>query len=230
MKKILLTIAISGLLLSSCLPAFFQPSPSNSTPVSETDLQATAAVLSQQTLQALPTATIAPSNTPVVAHPTNTATLSVLTQTATLTLTGTLSTSAPNASGTTTTSTLAPGGTLPVTMTKSVTPNFAISVTATETLHPQHYGTMPPYLPFGQVILVNKSKAEVYVSLQCTTKDGYKTIIESPITGTTKLKAPAGKYIIVAWVGGKKMIGNFSLGQSKDLKIKIFKDHLEIGS
>ncbi|SRR5258706_1276265 len=227
MKKILLTIAISGLLLNSCLPAFFQPNVSNSTPVSETDLQATAAVLSQQTLQALPTATIAPSNTPVVANPTNTATLST---SATLTLTGTLTTPTPSASGTATTSTVAPSGTLPVTITKSVTPNFAISVTATETLHPQHYGTMPPYLPFGQVILVNKSKAEVYVSLQCTTKDGYKTIIESPITGTTKLKAPAGKYIIVAWVGGKKMIGNFSLGQSKDLKIKIFKDHLEIGS
>jgi hypothetical protein len=117
-----------------------------------------------------------------------------------------------------------------LTTTKSATPNFSISATLTETLHPQHYGTMPPYLPFGQVTLVNKSKAEVDVSLQCTTKDGYTTIIETPVGGTTKLKAPAGKYLLVAWVGGKKMIGNFSLAKSGDLKIKIFKDHLEIGS
>src|SRR5258706_14298252 len=165
MKKILLTIAISGLLLNSCLPAFFQPSASNSTAVSETDLQATAAVLSQQTLQALPTATIAPSNTPVVANPTNIATLSTST---TLTLTGTLTTPTLSASGTAATFTLAPTGTLPVTITKRVTPNFAISVTATETLHPQHYGTMQHYLPLVQVILVNKSKNEVYFSLQCT--------------------------------------------------------------
>ena len=36
------------------------------------------------------------------------------------------------------------------------------------------------------------------------------------------MKAPAGKYVYVAWVGGKKMIGTFSLGAGSALANRTF--------
>lgn len=225
MKKILILITVMGSLLSACLPAFLQSDVTSPTPISKENLEATAAVLIQQTLGALPTPMIAPSNTPVVKPATSTVTQ--VTQTGTpnpelLTITGSPSTNTPSTPAGTGT------GTLPFTVTPSVTPNAAIGVILTETPHPQHYGTLPPYLPFGKITLINKSKSQVYISLQCTTQDGYTTIIEYPVSGTIDVKAPLGKYTYVAWVGGKKIVGKFILDNNSDLNIKIFKDHLEI--
>ncbi len=229
MKKIVFLITILGLLLSACLPAALQPEAVSPTPISEADLQATAAVFSQQTLQALPTFTVAPSNTPVVT--TATATQATPTETqdpAALTLTATLNTFPTSTAGSPFTPTMTITGTLPST-TPSHTPNPLMSATLTGTAHPQHYGTMPPYLPFSQITLINKAKAEVYISLQCTTKDGYFSVIETPVSGTTTVKAPVGKYTYVAWVGGRQIVGKFILDNNNDIKIRIFKDHLEIG-
>ena len=225
MKRIILHIIVFGLSLSACLPAPSQPEAASPDPVSEADLQATAAVLSQQTLRALPTSTIPPSNTPVVnTISTSTATQDIPTETlnpVSLIFTATL-TNQPGSMVTVT-------GTLP-SPTPSQTINPLISATLAGTAHPQHYGTMPPYLPSGQITLINRSKVEVYISLQCTTKDGNISILETPVNGTTKLKAPAGKYTYVAWVGGRQLVGKFSLDKNGDVKIKIFKDRLEIGS
>src|SRR5688572_21712071 len=94
MKKMFFLITSLGLLMSACLPASLQPDAASPAPISEADLQATAAVLSQQTLQALPTFTVPPSNTPVVTTPTATQATPTETQDpAALTLTATLNTS-----------------------------------------------------------------------------------------------------------------------------------------
>ncbi|NOH03525.1 MAG: hypothetical protein HND47_16965 [Chloroflexi bacterium] len=93
MKKLLITVLLSGLVLSACLPA--TQGAGNPTPLSEADLQGTAAVLSQQTLQAPPSPTVAPSETPVVLTPTTTADPATPTKTPNpllLTLTATLGT------------------------------------------------------------------------------------------------------------------------------------------
>jgi len=224
MKKMLIIITVMGSSLSACLPAFLQSAAASPTPVASGNLQATAAVLSQQTLEALPTSTSLPSNTPVVR--TATGTLTPVTQTLN---------SSPDLLTISATPSNTPGvpqaltvGALPFTLSPGATPNSASGNVVTETPHPQHYGTLPPYLPFGKITLINKSKSEVYISLQCTTKDGYKTIIEYPVSGTVDVKAPLGKYVYVAWVGGKKIVGNFTMDDKSDLNIKIFKDHLEI--
>jgi hypothetical protein len=175
----------------------------------------------EQTLQSLPTPTLAPSDTPVVmtASSTPTQTIPAPTPTETqnptlLTLTATLGTG---------TVTLSAG------TTGTATPNPASGVTPTETNHYQYYGTMPPNLPFGNITLINMSKRDAYISLQCTTKDGYTTIIEYPVGGSRiSTKAPAGKYVYVASVGGKKSTGSFKLDQSQDLRIIIYKDRIEI--
>jgi hypothetical protein len=169
-----------------------------------------------------------PSNTPVMVTATQTVTQTATTVPTTpvetqnpilLTLTATLGTGTP--------ATNAPG-TLQPSATSTVNANPAFSATVTETPHLQYYGTMPPYLAYSKITLNNKSKSEVYISLQCTTSEGYKTIIEYPVNGQIKANAPVGKYVYVAWVGGRKIIGKFTLSNDHDLIINIFKDHLEI--
>jgi hypothetical protein len=228
MKKIFFLLAVFCFVLSAC-SVFPTPQPqvAGPTPLSETDIQATVALQVEQTLQSLPTPTLAPSNTPVVMTATSAPTQTIPPPTATSTetqnpalqtLTATLGTG-------TVTLTAGAAGTLPFT----TTPNPAFSVTPTETSHYQYYGTMPPNLPSGYVSMINMSKADAYVSLQCTTQDGYVTIIEYPVGGSrVSTSAPAGKYIYVAWVGGHKFTGKFKLDALQDLKLTIYKDRIEI--
>lgn len=231
MKKIvILTIAIL-LFASSCLPA-----PATDIPAPSVDLEATAAVFVQQTLDALPSVTTAPTNTPVVINetvtpsPSETSTSQTETGTPDQTLTaGTSVTSTGTLTTLTTTATVTqvvnPGT---ITATFTFTPNAGAS--ATQTLHPRFYGTLPPHLPYNNIELVNKSKAEAYISLQVTTADGYTTIIEYPVGKSFVLQAPVGKYKYVAWVGGNKIMGSFVLNSSNDLRITIYKDRVEVKS
>jgi len=171
----------------------------------------------EQTLQSLPSPTLAPSNTPVVITAT-----SAPTQTAvppTLTLTVTQSPTLPAL-----TATLGIG-------TPSVTATlYSVSNAApTETAHYQYYGTMPPNIAYGQIALSNRSKADAYISLQCTTPEGYVTIIEYPVGGSMiGTRAPAGNYVYVAWVGGQKFTGSFKLEKSGDRLIRMYKDRVEV--
>lgn len=218
MKKLFVLIIALGLTISACLPApFQQPEANPQAPVSEPDVQATVAIAVQQTLQALPTPTLASSNTPVLV----TATQPTSTETATL----------PAATTTENPALLTLTATLGVSTLVSGTPaavNSAFSPTVTETAHYQYYGTMPPYLAYSKITLNNKSKTEVYISLQCTTSEGYKTIIEYPVKGQVEANFPVGKYVYVAWVGGRQITGKFTLDSNQDRIINIFKDHLEI--
>lgn len=231
MKKKLAVALVLSILLNACLPAFAQPTAqTNPTPISEADLQLTAAVLLQQTLQALPSATSAPSETPVIVTATNTEVAETATETpnpALLTLTATLGTGTPeNITGT-------PGagviiGTLPFTDTPSLTANPFSTATSTIDPQPQFYGTLPPNLPSGSIIMINKAKADAYISLRVVTKDDYVSILEYPVDGTVKANAPAGKYTYVAWVGGRQFTGSFTLLKEDDLTITLFKDKITI--
>jgi len=227
MNKNILPLITLALLLNACLPAALQQPQAANPPAP--DLNATAAVLSQLTLEALPTPTLPPSNTPVVVVPSNTPTQGTATETQNpilLTLTATLGTGTVIAnSGPTATA-----GTIRVatsTSTPTVRPNN-FSVTMTASPHPLHAGTMPPALPFGLVEIKNKSKADAYISMRCVTKEGNITLIEYPVPSFVRTQAPAGKYTFVVWVGGKQILGNFSLARYQELAITIFKDHVAI--
>jgi hypothetical protein len=76
--------------------------------------------------------------------------------------------------------------------------------------------------------LINRSKSEVYISLQVVTTDGQISILEYPVPRRLEIQAPAGKYIYVAWVGGNKMSGHFSLGRGNEKTITIYKDRIAI--
>ena len=231
MKKKLLIFWVLSFLFSACLPAAPQTE-TFPTPISEADLQLTAAVLSQQTLQAIPSDTSVPTETPVIVTATNTEVPATATETqnpALLTLTATLGT------GTVTTENITgtPGagiivGTLPFTGTPSATLNPFFTSTPTIDPQPLSHGTLPPNLPFGFISIINKAKADAYISLRCVTKDDYVTILEYPVEGTVNTKAPAGNYTYVAWVGGRQFTGSFNLPKENDLTITLFKDRINV--
>lgn len=227
MKKKFAVIIFFAFFLNACLPAFTEPTVTNPTPISEADLQLTAAVLSRQTLDAIPTNTSVPTETPVIvtatqATPTETQNSALLTLTATL---GTGTVTAENVTGTVSSGIIV--GTLPFTGTPSATHN-PLTPTATGDPKPLFYGTLPPNLPFGFITLINKAKADAYISLRCVTKEGYVTYLEYPVGKMVESKAPAGKYTYVAWVGGRKFTGSFSLSSGNDLVITLYKDRITI--
>lgn len=211
MKGLFLVAATQALLLGACMPAFSQPQV-YATPVSETDLQSTAAVLVQQTLQSQPTFTSVPSETPIVFTPSQTATKPTATETVNpifLTLTSTLLAGTVTPGGTPTTITGTPPTEGP-TQTSSAT---TIPPTLDGTPKPLISRTQPANLPSGTISLFNKADVEVYISLRCITKGGNVTILEYPVRKNINVGAPAGSYTYIAWVGGRQFDGGFSLEQ-----------------
>jgi hypothetical protein len=101
-------------------------------------------------------------------------------------------------------------------------------VTAVWTLAVRKYGTLPPAVPFSQITLINKANAEAYISLQVTMPDGQYSVIEYPVKGRIRIQAPVGSYLYVAWVGGRKMVGEFRLHNDDDLSITLYKDRVTI--
>jgi hypothetical protein len=215
MNKILLLALAFSLILSACaLPTFPQvtapPAP---------DLVGTADVFVQETLLAQPSPTLVPSETPVVTTATFTAPPPTETGTPTetdepdhLTLTAVLATG--------TLLTLAPTGTR----------DPSIGATPTGTAGPLFFGTVPPDPPFGSITLLNRARAEAYISLQCEDRDGKVTILEYPVRRQVRTRAPAGSYLYVAWVGGRQMTGTFRLGKDGEIMITLFRDRVEVSS
>ena len=230
MKRLILVSIVLGLLLSACLPSLSQPQ-EYPTPVSETELQATAAILSQQTLQSIPTNTAIPTETLKIVTPTKTITPTQPTPTETvnpvlLTLTATLlAGTSPAETQTAVTETLSTEG---ITGTPSLTATTVSAVTTGGTPQPAFYGTLPPNLPSGTLGLYNRDHVDVYVSFRCVTKDGYVTILEYPVNKNVNVSAPAGKYTYVAWVGGRQFDGSFTLDNEGFLVISFFKNKVTI--
>ena len=218
MKKSAVVLgSVLALLLGSCIPGL-TPTPGTGPTV---DTVGTSDALFKtavaQTLTAQPTFT----SGSVTDTPTVTVASPVLSATDTQTATQTF-TPLPDL---TTTPATATSGPLDVSFTATLA---AGQVTASPTLGIRKYGTLPPLVPFSRISLVNKAKAEAYISLQVTMKDGRFSIIEYPVQGTVKIDAPVGSYLYVAWVGGRKMVGNFKLHENDQLTITLFKDRVVI--
>ncbi len=215
MKRITVAIIVM-LLLAACsaLPSI----PSVTNPTANVDVAGTSQANLQlsvaQTLTAQPTLTSAPV--------TDTATLPITSPT--LSVTDTPLPTDPLLPNLTTTPATATSG--PANLT--ATPTLAAGqVTATWTLAVRKYGTLPPQVPFSHITLINKAKAEAYISLHVDL-NGSNTVIEYPVKGTILIQAPLGFYRYVAWVGGRQMIGEFKLHSGDDLTITLYKDRIEI--
>ena len=211
MKKILLAVVVMFLVggCSALAPI--------TNPTQVVDVAATSASILQtsvaQTLTAQPTFTsVPPTETSVFATPQSPAT----------------DTQIPSSP------TLVTGGT-PVTATFEVATSTIVPVTVpagsatlTPTLGILTYGTLPPLVPFSRVTLINRSRTQAYISLQVVTEQGGPTIIEYPVEGQVEIEAPIGHYLYVAWVGGRKMVGEFRLHNNDDLTIILYRDRIEV--
>jgi hypothetical protein len=100
--------------------------------------------------------------------------------------------------------------------------------TLTPTLGILTYGTLPPAVPFSMVTLINKSKAQAYISLQNYPADGNVAILEYPVEKRVEVKAPLGYYVYVTWVGGRKITGSFVLKKGDDITVTIYKDKVVV--
>ena len=211
MKKAVLSAALL-LMTAACLPLTPAPGPSGPTPVVDDagTVQAALKTAIVQTLTAQPSKTPAPllssATFTSVVLPTESATFTPIVETAS-TATGTF---------------IVPTSTL------SATPLAAGPATATLTPGVLTYGTLPPAVPFGSLTLINRAKTKAYISLQVVTAEGGPTIMEYPVGGRIKVQAPVGSYLYVAWVGGRKMVGEFKLHHDGDLEIILYRDRIEI--
>jgi len=225
MKKFTVFALICSLALGACqlsLPT------SPTTPAPNVDTAGTVNAAMQtahaQTLTAQPSPTAVPPTstfTPVLAEASPTPTLPPsITDTPVLDLTAAFftATSVPTSVGATATGT----GTI-----FTATP-MAGQLTASPTNGILTYGTLPPQnRPFTTATIINKSKAEAYISLQVVTDQGY-TIIEYPVKKIVTVKIPTGEYTYVAWVGGRKFVGFFHTSQLGGPVITIYKDKIVI--
>jgi hypothetical protein len=227
MKKIPVMVVLLALALGACLPSAPQTAANTPTPISAEALQATAAILAQQTLESLPTETALPTETPVVVTATETSIPETATETANpvlLTLTGTLGTGTPEG-GAQAQATLEPSTLIAATLTTNAASN---PLTPTTTPQPLAYGTLPPAIPSGTILIQNKAEAEAYISLRCVTASGLVSILEYPVKKLVESNAPAGKYTYVAWVGGRQFTGSFSLSKDGVLTITLLRDRITI--
>ena len=216
MKKAVLSLTLV-LFLTACFP--LTPAPPAPSPIVNGAGTAEAVLKTAiaQTLTAQPTG----SPTPVLAESSATPSLpSEIPPTETETMTVTVAADPALAAST---------GTFEA-ITSTPLPATFVQGPSTNTLTPGvlTYGTLPPAVPFSYITLNNRSRTQAYISLQVNTAEGGPTIIEYPVRGRIKIQAPVGSYLYVAWVGGRKMVGEFRLRHDEDLELLLFRDRIEI--
>jgi hypothetical protein len=229
-KTIVVLVSILAILSGACsqIPGL-TPTPGTGPTVNPDDQFKTAIA---QTLTARPPATspaVTDTETPALATETPSPSASPVisntdASTATQTSTPILDLSATSVTGTINVPT-ATGGPVNLTPTSTLA---AGQVTPIWTLAIRTYGTLPPAVPYSNVTLVNKAKTEAYISLQVTMPDGKYSILEYPVEGRFTIKAPVGSYLYVAWVGGRKMVGEFRLRNDDDLTITLYRDRVGV--
>lgn len=235
MNRLVPVLLVLAVALTACVPGLAPVSG----PASEATGQAYAATLAGMTMAALPTQTPLPTNTAAPSSATSTHTK--VPPSATVTAPAASATSATTSaipSGTiTVTSTLSQTGTIPAaTLTATGTPSTPVptvtgtppTATPTDELVPREYGTQPPYIHYGRVHLVNQANRDVYVSFQCTTPEGYLSIVEYPVFGRITVSVPAGRCEWVAWVGGRQFTGMVGISRFEELTMTFKKDSVTI--
>ena len=85
------------------------------------------------------------------------------------------------------------------------------------------YGVAAVGTPNGRVVMTNSANAEVYVSLQGTTRDGISVINEYYVDGTVKATVPTGWYTYVVWAGGNQFSGQFQVKDNHKMNIFMHK-------
>lgn len=112
------------------------------------------------------------------------------------------------------------------------TSTLAVSTSGNPTLTPTlgilKWGTLPPAVPSAKITLLNRSRTQAYISLQNRPADRQVAYLEYPVEKQVNVNAPLGYYLYVVWVGGRKIVGEFTLHNNDELTITIYRDRVEI--
>ncbi|MGE5378267.1 MAG: hypothetical protein ACM3XO_24675 [Bacteroidota bacterium] len=234
MKKAVFPV-ILAFLLTACFP--LTPPPAMN-PILDRAGTAQASVQTAiiQTLTALPARTAVPpmsTATPVLASNTEAAPSATETLEPTIDVSADLATATAEMAGNVPTGTFEIAGASTGTFeaaTSTELPATAVLGPATATLTPGvlTWGTLPPAVPYSSLTLINRAKTKAYISLQVTTALGGPAILEYPVRGKIEVEAPVGQYLYVAWVGGRKMVGEFRLRHDESLQLILYRDRIVI--
>ena len=66
------------------------------------------------------------------------------------------------------------------------------------------------------------------ISLHCTTRSGQQAVLEYGNVRNITIDAPVGDYVYVVYVGGRKIVGSFSLRRLPDATITVYADHVSV--
>ncbi len=161
----------------------------------------------------LSTATVAATNTPVLAPTSSPTPAPTFTAIPTFTPTAAAQTEA-SPSGATTGTPAVSGSPLP---------------TGTATLvEPISLDKLPRDTVYKRVRIENESHAQMDISLHCTTQQGLHTILEYTNVRNLTIEAPEGDYVYVVYVGGRQIVGSFSLRHVTSAYITVYKDHVTV--
>ena len=218
MKKAVFSVALL-IFLTACFPV----NPAPAVPSQVVDAAGTAEAMLKtaivQTLTAQPTGTSTPPISSQLSSETPTLPSEPLlpaTETMTPMTVVDAATAAPTGTFDLVTSTGSPASFNPLPATGTLTPGVLT------------YGTLPPAVPYSNITLINRAKTQAYISLQVVTAEGGPTIMEYPVRGKIEIEAPVGNYLYVAWVGGRKMVGEFKLRHDNELEIVLYRDRVEV--
>jgi hypothetical protein len=194
-------VAAACLSLAACLPSLpglVSPTPLSS--VQPVELSPSAQPASR--LSPSPSAQ-APSATPVSTY------TPTYTPIPTLTATG--------AGAVTTTATATAVSPSPTQLTASATAGESISL-----------DKLPRDTVYKHVGVENRSRSQMDISLHCTTIHGLQTVLEYSNVKRLSLQAPEGDYVYVVYVGGRQIVGSFSLLHVPSVTITVYSDRVTI--
>lgn len=222
-RRLALVTLILAFTLGACIPGI--------SPIAAGDRNATAqalaGTLAVQTMLAQPTATLAPTDTPITPVPTSTATATqTIPPTVTFTPTGTATNTPDGTSTATASATLAATGSPQPGVTISTVASAGVSLAPSHTPTPGVllWGTVPPEVPYARVHLVNKSNRMVYISFHCKLANGLTSYLEYPVYARLNVSIPAGPCHYVAWVKGEQFTGDLRFVKGLEYTFT-FKNH-----
>ncbi len=123
------------------------------------------------------------------------------------------------------------GGEITISATVTVTSTLAsstLSTAGTPATSPAGLDQLPPGTDYGTLHLENRSNRRLDITLYCTTPQGYQTVLDYSNVYSLNVRAPLGNYSFVAYVGGVKFTGSFSMLTSQKLTLTIYRDRVAI--
>lgn len=113
----------------------------------------------------------------------------------------------------------------------ATTTAVASTVSASATVavdEPISIDKLPKDTVYKRVRIENATRSQMDISLHCTTPQGLHTILEYEGVKHLTVEAPDGDYVYVVYVGGRQIVGSFSLRHVPGVLLTVYSDHVTV--